>query len=85
VPVLVVLAVACAWLAIRDMGRRPQSGAEGLLGEVGEARTPVTPRGGTVFAAGTHWSALSDRDIAAGQRVRIVGVRGLTLKVEAED
>lgn len=71
------------WLSLKAMVRQPVSGAEGLVGQEGDARTAVTPEGGHVFAAGAHWNAVADTDIPAGRRVKIVAVRQMTLKVKA--
>ncbi|MBI2441544.1 MAG: nodulation protein NfeD [Lentisphaerae bacterium] len=71
-----------AWLSLKAMVRRPVTGAVSLLGEEGEARTPINPQGGSVFVAGTHWNALADTEIPAGRRVKVVDVRHMTLKVE---
>ena len=66
----------------RALRKRPVSGAEGLVGEVGVAKTPISPdRGGWVFVHGERWRAYSDEEIGEGERVQVVEVRGLTLKV----
>lgn len=71
-----------AWLSIRALKRRPTTGDAALLGEVGEARTAIAMEGGQVFVSGTHWNATSRTDIAAGVKVKVVGVKGMTLEVE---
>ncbi len=85
VPVVAVTAlffVLGAGLSLRAMRRRPVSGAEGLVGQAGETRTPVDGGGGSVFAAGTHWDAVAETPIPAGRRVTITAVRGMTLRVK---
>ncbi len=85
-----VLAATCLFfavgvaLSVRSMARRPVSGAAGLVGQAGDARTAVGPGGGTVFVAGAHWNAESGAELPAGSRVRVVAVSGMTLRVEAE-
>jgi membrane-bound serine protease (ClpP class) len=69
-------------LSARAMHRRPTTGDAGLVGQQGDARTPITRAAGTVFVAGTHWNAVAKSDIAAGSRVRVAGVKGMTLEVE---
>lgn len=71
-----------AWLSAVALLRRPVSGAPGMVGLEGDARTAVNADGGCVFTAGAHWSARSEREIPAGTRVRVVAVTGMTLKVE---
>lgn len=56
------------------------TGAEGLLHELGTARSPVAPRG-TVFIHGEIWNAVADEPVAPGEPVEVVAVEGLTLKV----
>lgn len=69
------------WLSIRALVRKPASGALALIGETGDARTAVDADGGQVFAAGAYWNAVSDAPIAAGSRIVVKGVSGMTLKV----
>ena len=56
------------------------TGKEGLIGEPGEARTDLSPEG-DVFCQGALWSAYSDEPIAKGEKVVVVGIEGLKLKV----
>ena len=86
VPVVLITGAFFAlgvWLSLRAMIRRPVSGAEGLVGQEGDARTAISGDKGTAFIAGAHWNAVSDRDIAPGARVKVVAVKQMTLKVEA--
>lgn len=57
-------------------------GRETLIGRVVPALTAITPESGKVFLEGTHWNVVSETPIAAGQRVEIVGLDGLTLRVK---
>lgn len=59
----------------------PTVDAEIVVGQVGEARSPVH-RGGTVYVGGELWSARSESPIQRGQRVRVVGLDGLIVDVE---
>ena len=70
------------WLSARTLGKKPVTGASGLIGQEGDARTRVTKDGGKVFVAGTHWSAWSEGDIPEGAKVKVTEVKGMTLKVE---
>jgi len=70
---------------VRAQSRKIQTGREALVGAVGVARTDLAP-GGTVFVEGELWSAESeDGVIPAGQRVRVLRVRGLHLGVRREE
>jgi membrane-bound serine protease (ClpP class) len=56
----------------------------GLIGLVGEARGKLSPEG-PVFVKGAMWRGRSAGEpILPGQRVRVRGVDGLVLRVEAE-
>jgi membrane-bound serine protease (ClpP class) len=82
-PTLLVVTGLCLFgvvMAIRAQGRRVTSGAEGLVGEVGEARSDLAPRG-TVFVHGELWNAVSDAPVRRGQDVRVMRVEGLKLRV----
>lgn len=68
---------------LRTHRARILGGREGLIGASAEARTAMKPQKiGKVFAHGEIWNAVSDEEIAKGEEVRIVEVRGLTLKVK---
>lgn len=54
---------------------------EQLIGQIGETRTPVH-HSGSVYVEGELWSARSTTPIPSGQRVRVIGRKGLTLLVE---
>ncbi len=70
------------WLSLKTLRTKPTSGAKGILGTEGEARTVITPKGGNVFVDGTHWSAFAEGEIAQGVKVKVVEVHGMRLKVE---
>jgi membrane-bound serine protease (ClpP class) len=70
-------------VAIRSR-ERLTSTRSGLIGLVGEARGDLDPEG-PVFVKGTLWRGRSAGGaIARGSRVRVRGVDGLVLRVEAE-
>jgi membrane-bound serine protease (ClpP class) len=68
-------------LVIKARRNKVVTGEEGLLDQIGEARTPLTPRG-KVFVRGEYWDAESSTPVQPGARVRVVAVTGLLLKVE---
>ena len=53
-----------------------------MRGRVVTALTDIDGRGGKVFVEGEYWQAVSDVPVAQGQRVEIIEMRGLTLKVK---
>lgn len=60
---------------------KPITGAEGMLGEEGVADSDIDPEG-RVLVRGEYWNAVSGETIRAGERVRVVEVKGLHLTVE---
>ena len=88
IPVVLVTAaffVIGVWLSIRTLRTKPTTGGQGLLGQEGDARTMVNKDGGRAFVAGTHWSAWSDVEIAEGTKIKVVEVKGMTLKVTVSE
>lgn len=89
VPVAVVtggLVILLGRLALQAQRQRPVTGAEGLLGERGQALTDIgTDDAGQVSVHGEIWRAVSRQPIVAGTRVRVVALEGLTLTVAPLD
>ena len=72
------------YLVVRAHSREPSVGPEALVGQVGEAVDELNPEG-MVRVEGELWRARSRSGrIGRGERVRVVGVDGLTLIVERE-
>ena len=72
--------VTVASLAFRAQMRRPQTGTEALSGMIGEVKKDLTPEG-TVFVSGELWNAVAEEHIFAGEKVEVVSVENLRLKV----
>lgn len=68
-------------MAIRAQMAKPATGSEGLIGEIGVARTRLDPEG-KVFVHGEFWNAYSDGTIEEGEKIRVSKTDGLKLKVE---
>ena len=81
VALVLELAEVAVWWRMR--GRRPQTGGEALVGQVGEASTALDPVG-RVRIRGETWRARSDVQIGRGEPIRVVSLDGLTLEVEPE-
>jgi membrane-bound serine protease (ClpP class) len=64
----------------RSMRRRPVAGVGEMIGMVGRVVSALQPDG-TVFVRGEHWKARADEPLTAGDRVEIVAVDGLRLRV----
>jgi membrane-bound serine protease (ClpP class) len=91
VAVVVMLALVALFMGVampalvRARFSTPTIGRESMLGELGVARSAVNPDG-TVEIRGAPWPARTNRatPIAAGDRLRVVGIDGLVLEVEPE-
>jgi len=66
---------------IRALKQKVTSGAQSVIGAVGEAKTELSP-GGVVLVKGEEWQARSEERIHKGDRVRVVKLEGLTVWVE---
>jgi membrane-bound serine protease (ClpP class) len=53
------------------------------MGEQGLADSAIAPEG-KVFVRGEYWDAWSDEDISRGEKVMVVAVEGLRLKVKKQ-
>jgi membrane-bound serine protease (ClpP class) len=68
-------------LALKAQRRKPVTGAEGLIGLEGKAKTDINNEG-LVFVHGEIWKAWSDEPIKAGEKVIVEKVENLKLKVK---
>jgi membrane-bound serine protease (ClpP class) len=64
----------------RTMGRPQTAGTSELVGLFGRTEGPLAPEG-RVFVRGEYWSARSDEPLAAGDRIEVVAVEGMRLRV----
>jgi membrane-bound serine protease (ClpP class) len=71
---------AVIYLVFRSQVSKMTLGMEGLLGEVGEVRGKLCPRG-KIFVHGEYWSAEGEDEIDEGEKVEVIGFEGMTLKV----
>jgi membrane-bound serine protease (ClpP class) len=69
--------------AIKAQLSAVKTGSEGFIGETGVATTDVKETG-KVHVHGELWNAESDEPIAAGDRVVVTALRGMTVKVKKE-
>jgi membrane-bound serine protease (ClpP class) len=69
---------------IPSFHRKPVTGRESMIGVQCRVVKPCTPLG-VVFVNGECWNAQSvDDNLDVDERVKIVGLEGLTLKVKRE-
>lgn len=75
---ITVFLMSIAWRARRN---KVVTGSQGIIGEVGVARTDLLPNG-KVFVHGELWNAHSSKPILSGSQIRVIAVRELELEVE---
>jgi membrane-bound serine protease (ClpP class) len=72
--------IGVSYLALRAYRTKPQSGMEGLIGEVGVVKERIDPEG-KVFVHGELWRAIAREKIEPDEKVEVEGMQGLVLKV----
>ncbi len=65
---------------LRAQLKKPTTGSEGLVGEVGLAKTDIDGAG-QAFIHGEIWTVSSDEKIGQGEAVEVVSIEGLRLHV----
>ena len=75
-----LLFIVTVTVAVRAHRGKVDTGKEGLIGMQAEARTDIGTDG-QVHLRGEYWNARSDEPIARGEKVMVVAVEGLRLKV----
>jgi membrane-bound serine protease (ClpP class) len=77
---LASLMILLGYLVFKSQKQKPTLGVEGLVGDIGEVRTKIDPTG-KIFVHGEYWNAEGDGEIPVGEKVKVVGVEGMCLKV----
>lgn len=77
--VITVLLVRLVYLSHR---RKSVTGEEGMVGELGVAKTDIL-NDGKVLVHGEYWAASSGKPIPVDSKVRVLKVHGLRIEVEA--
>jgi membrane-bound serine protease (ClpP class) len=70
-------------LAVKAYRRKPQTGDQGIIKEIGRVQQRITPDyPGKVFVHGEIWNASSDEIIETGEVVEVENIENLVLKVK---
>jgi membrane-bound serine protease (ClpP class) len=83
IPTVIIVSaffLVTAGLAFKAYRRKPATGSEGLIGMEGVAETDIAPEG-KVFVHGENWNAFSEEVITKGEKVIVLEVKGLKIKV----
>ena len=68
-------------IAVRARRNKVATGGEAMIGQIGQALTPLAPEG-KVFVRGEYWDAVALHPVAAGARVKVTAIDRLKLTVE---
>ena len=69
------------FLAVKSQILQPKGGTEGIINETGTVKKKIEGEG-LVFVHGEYWRAVSDSIIEPDEKVKVIEVNGLVLKVE---
>lgn len=82
VVLVVAIVLGAMYYALRLYRRKPVSGSDLLLGDEGAVSEDFEAGSeGKIFIEGEYWNAVSDEPLKKGDKVVVVEVRGLLLKV----
>ena len=92
-PIIISILVTTAFitsfllrLAIKSFKKKPISGQEGMVGAGGVAKKDFGPGvDGKVFVHGELWNAVTDEPLAVGDKITVVAIDSLTLKVKKSE
>ncbi|HSB34964.1 MAG TPA: nodulation protein NfeD [Nitrospirota bacterium] len=76
-----LLFIITVTVAVRVYREKPTTGREGMVGMLAEAKTDIHADG-QVFMRGEYWSAWSDEPITKGEKVTVIAIEGLKVKVK---
>jgi membrane-bound serine protease (ClpP class) len=80
VMVVGALAGVLAWMAVKGTRGKPITGAEGMIGAIGIAKTDLNPCG-LITIQGEIWEAVSQAPMRQGEAAEVLSIDGLTLTV----
>ncbi len=80
VVVTVLFFLFAAFMVARSQLKKPVTGAEGLVGEIGVANSAIDPEG-EIYIHGEIWTAECNEKIEKGEKVEILSVAHLKVKV----
>jgi membrane-bound serine protease (ClpP class) len=87
IPMIVLISGFFAFVAglvFKSQVTTPQTGAAGIVGEVGVVKKAIMPDG-KIMIRGELWNAIAKEPIPEGTRVRVLNLENLVLEVEPLD
>lgn len=76
-----IIVVFLMSLVLKSRHLKVSTGEQGMIGEIGVARTALAPEG-KIFVHGELWDAVSSAPLDSGAQVKVREIEGLTLKVD---
>jgi len=67
-------------MGLKAQRKKPTTGDKGMVGMIGVARSKLDPEG-YVFVRGEIWKVIADQTIEIGEKIKVLKVEGLTLRV----
>lgn len=84
VPFIIIVAgffIFVAFLAYHSQVSRPRGGTDSMIDETGIVKKAIDKEG-LVFVHGEYWQAVSEEIIEVEEKVKVIGMEGLILKVK---
>ncbi len=78
-----ILFIITVTVAVRVYREKPNTGKEGMIGMQGDAKTDIHGSG-QAFLRGEYWFAWSDEPIQKGEKVTVIAIEGLKVKVRKD-
>lgn len=83
--IITAIIVALTIVAMKPQITKPKTGPEALIGKEGEVKEVKSKSEVIVLVNGEYWLAGSQDSVVEGDKVIIVGIEGLKLKVKKID
>ncbi len=82
IPVAIIMLLITR-LVIRIMKKKPVTGKEAIINDIGEAVEDINPKG-KVFLHGEYWDAISidENPIKKGEKIKVIEIDGFLLKIK---
>ncbi|MDZ7772765.1 MAG: nodulation protein NfeD [Balneolaceae bacterium] len=84
IPATILTTLFFVWIVgegLRIQFSPDRTGRESMIGAPAEVSDAITSGKGRVFLKGEYWNAVSEDELAEGERCVVTEIRGLTLKV----
>lgn len=88
VPTTIVMVLFFIWIVFEGVRFQFKggilTGKDAMIGKTAKVIDDVNQKGGRVFVVGEYWNAVSDENLAEGEKCQVIAVEKLTLKVKRQ-